>query len=532
MKTRKIAALLIVAVFLFAFVAACGSDDSPPVTTDPTAPIVEDPGTPNTSDPTPPPPPVADEDLVELIWQWPNPGNIGPGFQDVEDAFNEMLREIGVKVHLEPVGLIEAQADAMRRVAAGEQIDIMLTAFSPIGPLVDAGLILPLDDLIDTYGRDIKEQAGPGLMGSYYAGSLYGLPPVFKNSEAYGYAMRKDIIDKYGITIDLNKVYTLDDLEEIFAIVKEGEGDNFYMTIPWNSEPPPLNGALQPYDRLAGNFAGGVLMLNRSFSDLTIHNFFATEEYADYAQRMYNWAQRGYLSPDAAITSEFPDTLLRGGNYLGMFYWADPSSMFEIDTKGFEFYLVSTVPAFVPHDGGNAVDWNIPVTSVNPAKAVEAVNYIYKNHAATWLIQFGLEGVTHEVLQRGADGRPVLIKYLADDPDTLPYFQPYGLYGNRLEWPAMDPSPVELNQMFKDFENAIPASRNSPALGYSFVATDVAAEIAAVNAVIEQYTPSFNGGAVNPSSMLPEFIRALEGAGIDRIIAENQRQLDAWAASR
>ncbi|MDR2784305.1 MAG: DUF3502 domain-containing protein [Treponema sp.] len=54
----------------------------------------------------------------------------------------------------------------------------------------------------------------------------------------------------------------------------------------------------------------------------------------------------------------------------------------------------------------------------------------------------------------------------------------------------------------------------------------------AVNAVITQYTPGFNSGARNPDTALPEFIRALKAAGIDKIIAENQRQINAWAAEK
>lgn len=74
-----------------------------------------------------------------------------------------------------PTGLMESQQDATLMVSSGEQLDIMLTAFTSIGNLVDRGLILPLDDY---------------------------------------------------------KLYTLEELEEMFAIVKEGERDGFYMTTP------------------------------------------------------------------------------------------------------------------------------------------------------------------------------------------------------------------------------------------------------------------------------------------------------------
>ena len=50
------------------------------------------------------------EEIVEIIWQYPTSGNLGAGFQDMEDALNEMMeRDIGVHVTFEPVGLGEAQ---------------------------------------------------------------------------------------------------------------------------------------------------------------------------------------------------------------------------------------------------------------------------------------------------------------------------------------------------------------------------------------------------------------------------------------
>ena len=65
----------------------------------------------------------------------------------------------------------------------------------------------------------------------------------------------------------------------------------------------------------------------------------------------------------------------------------------------------------------------------------------------------------------------------------------------------------------------------------NFDVTDVSTEFSAVSAVIEQYSDSLDAGAVNPEEALPEFRKALKDAGIDAVIAENQRQLDEWAAN-
>ena len=88
------------------------------------------------------------------------------------------------------------------------------------------------------------------------------------------------------------------------------------------------------------------------------------------------------------------------------------------------------------------------------------------------------------------------------------------------------------NQIKGDMERNLPASRKSPAIGYSFNSEPIAAELAAVQTVIAQYAPSLNAGALDPEKALPEFISALKDAGIDEVIAENQKQFDEYLAQK
>ena len=96
-------------------------------------------------------------EITEVIWQYPTTMDANSeGLIAVENALNEMMeKDIGVHVTFEPVDLMEAQNDAILKVAAGEQLDIMLSAFTSIGNVVSKGLIQPLDELLDEYGQDI-----------------------------------------------------------------------------------------------------------------------------------------------------------------------------------------------------------------------------------------------------------------------------------------------------------------------------------------------------------------------------------------
>ena len=85
---------------------------------------------------------------------------------------------------------------------------------------------------------------------------------------------------------------------------------------------------------------------------------------------------------------------------------------------------------------------------------------------------------------------------------------------------------MDLNQTLREFNDTI--TLISPAMGYCFVTDSVQTEYAAVQSVVSQYVPIISAGAIDPATELPEFLDALEAAGINDIIEENQRQFDEW----
>jgi putative aldouronate transport system substrate-binding protein len=67
-------------------------------------------------------------------------------------------------------------------------------------------------------------------------------------------------------------------------------------------------------------------------------------------------------------------------------------------------------------------------------------------------------------------------------------------------------------------------------MGFSFDQEPVKTEVAAVQNVMAQYRKALENGASDPVTILPEYQAKLRAAGLDKIIAEKQKQLDAWAA--
>lgn len=53
-----------------------------------------------------------------------------------------------------------------------------------------------------------------------------------------------------------------------------------------------------------------------------------------------------------------------------------------------------------------------------------------------------------------------------------------------------------------------------------------------LDSVLAEYRLGLENGELDPEEYLPKFIQALREAGIEKVIAEKQRQLDSWVAEK
>ena len=72
----------------------------------------------------------------------------------------------------------------------------------------------------------------------------------------------------------------------------------------------------------------------------------------------------------------------------------------------------------------------------------------------------------------------------------------------------------------------------SKALGFVFDNSEYADQVSALNNVISQYNGALSSGSGDPEELLPQFLEALDDAGIDDVIAAKQEQLDAFLAAK
>lgn len=470
------------------------------------------------------------EENYEVVMQWPAVGDAPSGLSDVEAAVNEITSSEGITVRLEPVGAFDLANETSLAVSSGEKLDLCLSLYSGIGSLAGNGSIIELDDLITEYGKDITSICGERQMtGGLYNGKIYGVPYHYVDGTNMGMVLRSDLLEKYGVKIDPDKYYSMEELTDIFSMIKEGEGSSFYIFAGGFTTTNML-GSYINYDNLGQSEASGVLVVDDSGST-EIKNIFETSEFAEFADLMYQWNQAGFFSADAATTNEDSGAQVATGNYLGMFLSdaaGTTANTYTLST-GYDMTYIKTQPATARTSNYTSVLWSISSTSENPEKAMIFLNMLYKNPDLANLLQYGIEGVSYQVLKSDEHGT-VIDVIDGETTTTVPYWQIFGVYGDRLSWNITAPADTTLNQELKDFSDSV--SLESPALGYSFNIDNVSSQYSAVSSVVAQYLPILQTGSIDPAKELPEFLNALETAGIEEVIAENQNQFDSWLAQQ
>ena len=114
-------------------------------------------------------------------------------------------------------------------------------------------------------------------------------------------------------------------------------------------------------------------------------------------------------------------------------------------------------------------------------------------------------------------------------PESKNYDMPTFALGNVMLTYLNPEDPENKWEEFKKFNES---GQPAPLLGFNFDPTKVSTELAAVNNVKEEFWAPLMTGTVNPEEFLPKANEKLKAAGLDKIIAEAQSQIDDWKASK
>ncbi|OMF37993.1 hypothetical protein BK133_03140 [Paenibacillus sp. FSL H8-0548] len=432
----------------------------------------------------------------------------------VEEQISKITKEkINATVKLMPIDIGAWVQQVNLLLAGNEPLDLLVTSsFFNFSSQVAKGQLLPINELVEKHAPTIKDTMELAIFNATkVGGKSYGVPSVRDTAADHGFVARKDLMDKYGLTFDNIKTYA--DLDPIFQKIKENE-PGMYPLVQRSQASGIASEIVRGYIDTLGDTPGILIVENQ---DLKVLNLYEQQIYKDALQLARRWYQAGYTMQDAATTQEGNNSLLKAGK--GFSYLSNMKPGFEAQEKtinGYEMVAARFVPPISTSDSGTGFMMSIPKNTQDPDRAAQLLNLLYTDKDIANLIANGVEDKHYVDAGNG--------QIKAPEGGSNYVFNQWQVGNNALAkvWEGTEP---DIWEQTKEFNNS---STFSKALGFSFDSSPVKTEIAAVANVNNQYKAGLESGTIDPAK-LDEFISKLKSAGLDKIIAEKQKQLDQWA---
>ena len=398
------------------------------------------------------------------------------------------------------------------------------------------GYFVKLDDLIAEYGADLVAALPEGLMQAATIEGAEGMGIYavngFKDTATQNtWDVNVTLLEELGYTIDDFKAMSFYDFGELFAKAKELKGDSFY---PFLVEPVVLERMVTGSIIVAGESGdANMLSLYLNQDDVsaegpygnTLLNKFATDEYKAFVEKMHEYYEAGYVDPSLAVAETSNDTRTNAqktGDYLvgtqsyayGYEYSAD------VLDRGIKVEFVPCTEPYMDATVAQGAMMAISTASEHPEESFKFLALLNSDPTLMTLMNYGVEGVHYNL---NADG---LVEFTDERANYSPWTN--GM-GNVTILPDTAAEGAGFREQFKAYYAAAQAI---PASSFIFNTEDVVNEQAALSTVVAQYALALDAGALDPETALPEFLEALDAAGMQTYVDAANAQMEAYMAGK
>ena len=334
-----------------------------------------------------------------------------------------------------------------------------------------------------------------------------------------------DIAQAAGV--DMSTVNSIEDLEAVFEQVRAYD-PNIVCYAPNNQGDTslirPILRSEEKIDCLNDtDYYAGVTMNG----DSTVTNLYASDAFMEKCKLMREWNQKGYLQADAATTTSTAPELFSAGRCFSTIDAYGGDSAGAVLSRSSGHNLKSKILYNFYFDSASVyVDFGIASTSKVPEAAMKMINRLWTDEYLINTFLYGEEGVDYVKPDADHWAYPD-----GKDATTVGYTAALctGVIGSEsLQYQPVGTDIADIQLKLKHNKE----SERSPFFGFMFDASGVTTEMSAIANVYNQYVPGLICGTVDPETTMPEFLNALDAAGINTVIQAKQEQLDAWIAAQ
>lgn len=445
----------------------------------------------------------------QIIWY--QIGDPQKDLSKVEEKINEYTKEkINATVDIKLIGFGDYNKKMQVITASGEPYDIAFTSSWANDYLqnVSKGAFEPLDDLLNSKGKGILTALDSKFIdGAKVDGKIYGIPTNKEVATQKVYRFNKQFVDKYHM--DLSKVNSLESLEPLLKQFKEKEG---YAPLLGDKNFSPY----LPYDFVVEKLP---MVVSFGSSDYKVVNLLEQPDAMKTFETLNKYYKAGYLPADIATSTN--SDYQKNGKWLV----DSPDSQPYADltwsrSLGYDVESKPAADAVATNTSVLGSMMGISSTSDNPEKAMEFLNLLNTDAKLRNLVDMGIEGVHYK---KNEDGT------VTDLPAAKDYDMPSFALGNEFILNLYNNDPKDKWDQFKKYNEE---AKSSPLLGFHFDSSKVQTELAALKNVSDEYMPALMTGTVDPKQYVAKANAKFKSAGLDTVMAEVQKQVDAWKASQ
>lgn len=417
--------------------------------------------------------------------------------------------------------------------ASGEVFDFAyIASWNDYHSYAAKGAYMDITDLVKDYAPDVYRIADPAVWNATsYRGKVYGIPHDGQDlSTQNGFAYRADLGKKHGI----EKLETLDELEAYIKAVKE-EDPNIATA---NRDAVNNNLILRyaQFQKTGWDFDWYGLVYQREDPEAKLLLKYETPEYKELIERMAKWKDMGFWDTSVMTGQDFVNEIdqhpfsqglsaffgVGSGDYNSALNFV---SDYDKDWEIGYFWTKSPSGHINKNDVLND-GVSIAATCKQPERTLQVLNALLTRADYQWLLAYGVEGKHYVV---GEDGFPKLPDGITPDNAPMNFgMHPFSWFFfdtiNTMPQRAED-RPVDiLNKEMDAVSNA------AVLYGFYFDTADLATEMAALNDIWVEYEIPLSWGFINESveADLANLVAKQKAAGIDKVMAEAQRQIDLF----
>ncbi|HHW00274.1 MAG TPA: extracellular solute-binding protein [Clostridiaceae bacterium] len=397
--------------------------------------------------------------------------------------------------------------------------------------MVNKGAYLALNDLLPEYAPDLYAtyQSSGVLEAATVNGNILCLPWTMKQNQR-GYLMwRKDLLPKDGFDIKTDSIKTIEDIDKVLNDAKKAFPNLRIFNISTQGGFPYAVGLITQlkYELADLSFHGFVFDMNDP--DIKVIPFEQTQAFKEAVEYAKKWYDAGIIPKDAVIDKTDINTFFDQGKAFLTYSTHEWSSVVKNYTNGIETDRSQLYPEKKFYNRtplANVVAIN--KNAANPERVLMFMNLLETDREFYDMVLYGIPGKTY-VLDGEAAAYP-------EGMDTS--------NGNYLDWPSqwafwkpqfMRPTtqyPSGFWQREAEFASQ-PNNINSPLYGLFFDSENIKNEIAKRDQIQDEFGKLLLLGVCKDvDQSVADYIEKQKAAGVDKITAELQKQVDAFLASK